>query len=291
MAGLHNRRLCGFGGLLHFYTQRRARAFPSALEPVGGYPILQMWRLPILNTRDPKTELADDPDDEGTVADGLSGGNEPGYVTFGARRQRRRKRPRKRLSDLLREIVDQGEKSHITVGDLVRSMDGRAFGALMLIFAFPNVLPAPPGLAAFLGLPLIYLSAQMMLGRMPWLPPFIDNRSLSRESFRTLIERANPILARVEKLLAERLGMLTSAPAERLLGGLCLALSLVLVLPVPLGNLMPALAICVIALGILERDGYWILAGMALSIAAFVWVGGLAYALVKSAIFVVMNAF
>ncbi len=194
-------------------------------------------------------------------------------------------------SDILREIVDQGDSTHITIGDLLRSMDGRAFGALLLIFAFPNVLPAPPGLAAFLVLPLLYLSAQMMLARLPWLPPFIDKRSLSRDNFRALIDRGNPILARVEKLLAQRLSALTSPSAERILGALCLILSLVLMLPIPFGNLMPALAICVIALGILERDGYWILAGLVVSAAAFVWVGGLAYALVKSAIFVMINAF
>lgn len=75
------------------------------------------------------------------------------------------------------------------------------------------------------------------------------------------------------------------------LGALCLILSLVLMLPIPFGNLMPALAICIIALGILERDGYWILAGLVISVAALVWVGGLAYALMKSAIFVILNAF
>lgn len=233
------------------------------------------------------------PDEEMEGADGsvCEDDAEEGDAPVATGRRRRPRKPRKRLSDILRDIVDQGVSSHITVGDLVRSMDGRAFGALMLIFAFPNVLPAPPGLAAFLGLPLIYLSTQMMLGRTPWLPPFIDNRSLSRENFRVLIDRANPILARVEKLLAQRLSALTSGPAERLLGGLCLALSLILVLPIPLGNLMPALAICVIALGILERDGYWILMGLVAALVAFVWVGGLAYALIKSALFLLINAF
>lgn len=245
-------------------------------------------------TEPDRDELTDDDFAEEGEADGSddAGSDGEGDALSGRRgRFKRPKKPRRRLSDILREIVDQGDSTHITVGDLLRSMDGRAFGALLLIFAFPNVLPAPPGLAAFLGLPLLYLSAQMMLARLPWLPPFIDKRSLSRENFRALIDRGNPILARVEKLLAERLVMLTSAPAERVLGALCLILSLVLMLPIPFGNLMPALAICVIALGILERDGYWILAGLAVSAAAFVWVGGLAYALVKSAIFVVFNAF
>jgi len=47
----------------------------------------------------------------------------------------------------------------------------------------------------------------------------------------------------------------------------------------------------VIALALLERDGLWLLIGLATTGAAFVWVGGMAFALAKSAAFVVMNAF
>jgi hypothetical protein len=228
---------------------------------------------------------------DASVADPTDEAGDPSPPETGGGPGGRPKRPRWRLSDVLRTIVDEGDSPNITVGDLLRQLDGRAFGALMLIFAFPNILPSPPGLAGVLGLPLIYLSSQMMLGRMPWLPPFIDNRSLSRDSFRALIDRAHPILSRVEKPLNQRLAPLTSQPAERLLGALCLLLSLLLSLPIPFGNLMPALAICVIALGILERDGYWIILGLAVSAAAFLWVGGLAYALVKSVVFLVLNAF
>jgi len=117
----------------------------------------------------PETDFASE-GDEDLVVDAVEMTEDDADGEGGTARRGRRKRPkmpRRRLSDILREIVDQGDSSHITVGDLLRSMDGRAFGALLLIFAFPNVLPAPPGLAAFLGLPLLYLSAQMMLGRMP----------------------------------------------------------------------------------------------------------------------------
>jgi hypothetical protein len=229
-----------------------------------------------------ETDAADTVEDMGDSAE-----RPPGKF----RRRRRKKKPRLRLSDLLNKIVNDESRPAITIGDLLREMDGRAFGALMLIFAFPNVLPAPPGLAAFLGLPLIYLSSQMMLGRMPWLPPFIDNRSLTRENFKSLIDRANPVLKRAEKLMRQRLSFLTAPVSEKLLGGLCLLLSLVLILPIPFGNMLPALAICVLALGFLERDGVWILAGLAVSAIAFVWVGGLAYALIKSTLFLVLNAF
>ena len=170
-------------------------------------------------------------------------------------------------------------------------MRGRAIAALLFIFAFPNILPTPPGLAAVLGLPLIYLSSQLMLARQPWLPGFIANRSMTIETFRTIVARATPVLNRAERMLRQRWWPLVSPGAERVLGFVCLMLAVLLSLPIPLGNLLPSAAICVIALALLERDGLWVVIGLASTVAAFAWVGGMAYALFKTAFFVVMNAF
>ena len=173
----------------------------------------------------------------------------------------------------------------------MQAMRGRAIAALLFIFAFPNILPTPPGVAAILGLPLIYLSSQLMLDRAPWLPRFIAERSMSHEAFRNIVARATPVLNRAEKMLRERWAPLTGPAMERVMGLVCLTLAVLLSLPIPLGNLMPSAAICVIALALLERDGLWLLIGLATTGAAFVWVGGMAFALAKSAAFVVMNAF
>lgn len=197
----------------------------------------------------------------------------------------------KRLSEILQTVAQESTADRITVGDLLRAMEGRAIGALLLVFAFPNILPTPPGLAGILGLPLIYLSSQLMFGRLPWLPPFISNRSITRETFVNLVTRAIPWLARAERMLKQRLWLLASPPAQRFLGAVCLTLSLVLVLPIPFGNMLPSIAICVLALGLLERDGLWIVAGLVASVIATAIVGSFAYALIKSAIFVLFNAF
>jgi hypothetical protein len=201
------------------------------------------------------------------------------------------KPPRKKLSEILQAVADEAKDGRISVGDLLGAMDGRAFGALILVFAFPNILPAPPGLAAILGLPLVYLSAQLMLGHAPWLPKFIANRSLTHEAFRTLVTRIIPWIERAEKMLKQRLWLLVSPPAERVVGAICLFLSLVLILPIPFGNMLPAVALSIIALGLLERDGIWILGGIFAAFVATGIVASLAYAMVKSAIFVVMGAF
>ncbi len=196
-----------------------------------------------------------------------------------------------RLSRALNRIARETTGERITLGDLLIALKLRAFGAMLLVFAVPNILPSPPGLAAILGLPLVVLSALMVAGRDPWLPHFIARRGLATATFRTMVDRANPWIKRAERLLRHRMLSLTGPVAQRAIGVLCLLLALVLMLPVPFGNLMPSLAISVLSLGLLERDGAWVLGGIVVSAAAVVWVGALAYALVRSTLFLMLNAF
>ena len=49
-----------------------------------------------------------------------------------------------------------------------------------------------------------------------------------------------------------------------------------------LGNMLPALAISLLALGVLERDGVWVLAGFAAAVAGVSPVSGVMFAMVKA---------
>jgi hypothetical protein len=198
---------------------------------------------------------------------------------------------RTKLSAILSEIAADATRERVSVGDLLRTMHGRAIAALMLIFAFPNVLPSPPGTSGILGLPLVYLASQMMLGRLPWLPGFIANRSVARADFGAMVSRVGPVLAWAERLLKPRLPFLVNSGTERIIGAVCLVLAVILLLPIPFGNMLPALAICIFALALLERDGAWVLAGLLMAGLAAMVAAGVVYALIKAALFVVMNAF
>ena len=193
------------------------------------------------------------------------------------------------LSVILLKLSTDILRERISVGDLLRAMGDRATGALLFIFAFPNVLPTPPGTSTMLGAPLIFLAGQLMLGRAPWLPAFVAKRSMSREDFSTLVKRIVPWLARAENLLRPRLKGLARPPMEHFIGLLSLILAVALVLPIPLGNVLPALAISLLALGVLERDGVWVLAGLAVAVAAMTVVSGVVFALVKSAAYFFSN--
>jgi len=174
---------------------------------------------------------------------------------------------RPRLSNVLTELAETWSQPRISVGQLIHALGDRGLIGLLLILAVANVIPNPPGTSAVLGLPMLYLSWQMMRGGMPWLPQFLAARSFDIEHFRTVVARTTPRLNRVERLLRPRLPGLSSPAAFRILGAVCLMLSVVLALPIPFGNLLPAAAIAIIALGALERDGLWIAGGVLFGIA------------------------
>jgi len=198
---------------------------------------------------------------------------------------------RQTLSQILSAIAADPVRDAIAVNDLITLLGGRGRAGLILLFALPNVLPAPPGMSGVLGLPLLYLSFQMMLGRVPWLPRFIGQRSVARDRFALLVDTAAPWLARAERLLRPRWSWLVNHRAERVIGAFCLLLAAVLALPIPFGNMLPALAISLIALGVLERDGLWVLIGTVTGLVSLFIVAGVVYALVRSTIFLLLNAF
>jgi len=179
-----------------------------------------------------------------------------------------------RLSATLLRIAAKPGRDRIFIRDLLLELDHRAIAAMLFIFAVPNTIPVPPGVSGVLGAPLIFLAAQLMLGRPPWLPRLIADRSFARTDFEKVITKVGPWLQKAEKLMRPRLEVLAKPPAEYLIGALVLLLAVVLFLPIPLGNMLPAIAICILALGLIERDGLWVLIGTVVSIASVVIVSG-----------------
>jgi hypothetical protein len=197
------------------------------------------------------------------------------------------KKRRMRTSRILRQIADNPANDRISIRLLLDALADRAIGAMMLVFALPNVMPTPPGTSAILGLPLVFLAAQLTFGMKPWLPALIADRSLARADFARIIDKAHPWLTWAERLLKVRLAALSEPPFEYLVGFLCLILAVVLLLPVPLGNMLPALAICIFSLGILGRDGVWIIAGIVGFVVAMTIAGGVVYGMARAAWFFV----
>ena len=224
--------------------------------------------------------------------DAGTGGSGPTAGEVAARKRRLRLRlgrrpraPKQRLSAFLLEIAADESRDRLSVADFLTLLKGRAIAALMLIFALPNAVPSPPGTSGILGVPLIYLAVQMMLGHRPWRPRFIADRSVSRTDFAAVISRSAPFLARAERFLSPRLAFLTTPVGVRLIGAACLVLALVLILPIPLANMLPAIAIAAMSLAVLERDGVWVIVGVMIGLMSLAVAWGVIWAFIKAVIF------
>lgn len=193
------------------------------------------------------------------------------------------------LSQQLLRLARSGDSERVSLGDLLRGIKTHARATLLILFALPNLLPGLPGTSAVTGLPLVFLTLQMMLGREAWLPGFIANRSLQRSNLLALLTRAEPHLARVERVLHPRLSSLSSENAQRILGAIGILLSLLVMLPIPLGNFLPALAILIAALGLLANDGYFILAAAVIAISAVIVLVGVYWAVITAVIYMAFS--
>ncbi|KQY35242.1 exopolysaccharide biosynthesis protein exod [Caulobacter sp. Root1455] len=165
------------------------------------------------------------------------------------------------LSDVI-EGFGEDTRPVLTVGQMLEQFDSRAFGAMLLVFGLLNCLPLPPGSSTILSLPILLLAPQIAWGSdIPWLPRKLVEHPLKRDDLRGLFRRLTPIVRRMELVTRPRLEILFGRVGERLIGVVCTLLALVLVLPIPLGNLAPGATVAVLALALLQRDGLLALLG------------------------------
>ena len=214
-----------------------------------------------------------------TLHEGVSpAGNAPGE---GAR-----PRPR-RTSQVLRDFVAGHTEPRISLGALRDALGDRGFGVLLFIFALPNLVPVNiPLLSAVLGLPLVLLAAQLSYGRhKPWFPDWLTQQSFPRQGLTNVVLRALPFLERTERLLKPRLTVLLSWTAERFVGAAILILALILTLPIPFANWLPACGIAIIGLAIVEKDGLAVLVGLAVGVASVLVAATVVIGLIKAFLF------
>jgi hypothetical protein len=176
--------------------------------------------------------------------------------------------PHRPLSAILSEIVE-AEAPQMTLAELTGRFGGRAIGALLFVFGLACALPLPPGATTVFGLPLLALAAQLMLGAsQPWLPERVKRRPIPAARLRDGFARAIPWLRRAEAVSRPRLAVMFTPAGQRLIGGVCTVLAVVLILPIPLGNMLPALAVSTLSFSLIQRDGLIALAGHAAAVAS-----------------------
>lgn len=172
------------------------------------------------------------------------------------------------LSVLLQSLAESGA-DRVSFADITAHFGRRALGAALFIFALLNMLPLPPGSTTVLGLPLLVLAPQLAIGaRTPWLPRFLARWSLRRSLLDRVSRKAAPWVTRVERLTRRRATFVFGPIGDRLIGVVCTLLAVVIVLPIPFGNVLPSAAVAVLSLGLVHRDGAVTILGYGLTLAS-----------------------
>ncbi|MDR6820873.1 hypothetical protein J2X76_006073 [Neorhizobium sp. 2083] len=149
----------------------------------------------------------------------------------------------------------------------------------MLLLALPALIPIPGPFGMVFGSALAIVSIQFALGfRSLWLPSLLADRRVSTNAFEALERHASPLVRKIEHFV--RPGRMETFAGPRMpyllaLPVFCLAVAVAL--PIPFGNLAPVAALCVIAIGLIERDGLVVLLGLGVTLIALAVTGALLY--------------
>jgi len=198
------------------------------------------------------------------------------------RRPRVIHRPRK-LSVELAELSARAGDRAVTLREVIYTLRGRAYLLLVVLLALPFLQPVPlPGLSTPVGFAIVLIALRLALGQRPWLPMKIQRARLPAGFFGKVVTFTARLLRFLESVLKPRWAILTDTPLLNQLHAIVILVSaaiLLLPLPIPLSNLLPAWAIFLVACGMMERDGVFLVAGyfaFALGAAYFIFLGDVA---------------
>lgn len=174
-----------------------------------------------------------------------------------------------RLSVALEELAANPPVESLHFRDLFEKLTGRGHAALLVVLSIPFCLPIPlPGLSVIFGVVLTFVGLRISFGHRPWLPGWLLNRPLRRDTLHGLARGLARFERRTSKMIRPRLVMLCRDPRIHLVNGIVVALMgvlLALPLPIPFTNVPAAIPVLLMGLGMLEDDGLFVILGYAAS--------------------------
>jgi hypothetical protein len=174
-----------------------------------------------------------------------------------------------RISDIMRQLMDAAShEEHITVGVILNAFGVRGFAFMLLMLSLLNiVIFMVPLISILFGLPMVILAAQMVVGlRAPVFPRFIRRQTIQREALLKGLERAIYSVEKIERYIRPRFMFLTHPRLDRVHGLLALVLAVMVTLPIPFFNMPPSLGLALLAIGMLQRDGIFIMLAYAVGV-------------------------
>lgn len=175
---------------------------------------------------------------------------------------------------ILIEKLPPGGVSLAEVRDLV-GQDGMLLFTVFLTLVF-MVPVSIPGVSTVFGAAILLIGICRLIGRNLWLPKRVLERVFPSDKLRAALSKGSIWLHRLERI--SRPHRLKSLASAGLMDGVnscaLIAGALLLMMPfgmIPFSNTLPALALLFFAVGLLQRDGFFILLGHLANVATVIY--------------------
>lgn len=174
------------------------------------------------------------------------------------------------LSVLLRELILSGTPDEpLTMNRLLNRTEGRGVYLLIILICLPFLQPLPLlGLSTPMGLIMMTLALRQAFGKPPRLPSRLGDRPLPESFKERILVGSVKVLQRMERWVRPRKDRWLSSRLSILINcGLVAVLAFLLCLPLPpilpFTNTVPAIAMVLLSLSLMEEDGVLIWFGYA----------------------------
>jgi hypothetical protein len=178
------------------------------------------------------------------------------------------------LLPTLERLFGGPRNSILTIRAFVDGLEDRSYAFIIAALNLPNIVPTGiPMLSTVTGVPMVLLVVQYFLGRpTPSLPEVVARRGLPRGKLQDFLAgRARGYIERIENAIHPRRDWWVSGTPRKLMLITWALLILLLALPIPFDNLIPAWAIMFFCMALLERDGTMAILGWLFTLLTIVW--------------------
>jgi hypothetical protein len=184
------------------------------------------------------------------------------------------------FSDALSQISNENFPDYITLEEFLEIAGYRGRFISCMVLATPFLIPVSiPGSSIPFGIAIMFIGISVIFNKF-LMPKKILRYKIPRSTAINILKGSIMVLKKFENVLKPRAQMLTDRYSMNVINGILLVFSaflLMLPLPIPLTDTLPAYCIFLLSAGILESDGYFIMISYALIIVTALYFGLMFY--------------
>src|SRR5690554_5229403 len=186
------------------------------------------------------------------------------------------------LSATLARTIDGIQGETVTLRELMAAIGEQGLLLLCALATLPFLIPVSiPGVSTVFGAAIVLLAVAVTLNRAPWLPARILDRQLDAAKLLPALRKGVKLVSRIDAWVRPRALAMTAGRMTVVNGCVLVFGGLLLMAPfglIPFSNTAPAVGILLLTIGMIQRDGLFVLLGYLGTVLTVIYFSVLLYA-------------